>query len=61
MMHLSDDMLPPNPAFAWSTLAASAVIRSDAARMLTSAETCAVTPSGPIVGLAMPQGEERSG
>ena len=59
-MHLSDDRLPLSPAVAWSTLAASAVIGSDAARMLASAETCAVTPSGPIVGFAMSQGEERS-
>ena len=33
---------------------------SDAARVLTSAETTAVTPSGPIFGLAVSQGEERT-
>ena len=58
MMDLSDDMLPLSPAFAWSMSAAAAVIRSDAARMLTSTETCAVTPYGPIFGLAMSQGEQ---
>ena len=35
-------------------------VNIDAARVLTSAETTAVTPSGPIFGLAVSQGEERT-
>ena len=67
-MHLAEDMLPLSQAVAWSALAVLVVglespslpTWSDAARVLASAETPAVTPSGPIFGLAVSQEEERT-
>ena len=66
-MHLAEGMLPPSQAVAWSSPgrarhgleSPSLPTWSDAARVLTSAETLAVTPSGPIFGLAVSQGEEK--
>ena len=49
--------LPINQAAARSALAVPAAVRS--ARVLMSAETPAVTSSGPIFDLAMSQGEEK--
>ena len=57
-MHPAEGMLPPGQAVAWSALAASAAVWSDAARVLKSAEMHAVMPSVPIFGLAMSVGEE---
>ena len=56
-MHPARSMLE---AFACRTLASTAAVWSDAARVLMSAETPAVTPSGPIFDLSMLQGEERA-
>ena len=59
-MHPARSMLALSQAFAWSALASTAAVWSDAARVLMSAETPAVTPSGPIFDLSMLQGEERA-
>ena len=52
-------MLPLSHAVARQHLGRAVVVWSDAACVVMSAEMPAVTPSGPILGLAMSRGEER--
>ena len=59
-MYPAEDMLPLSRAVAWSALTAPTVVWSDAARVLMSAEMTVAMPTGPILGLAISQREERA-